>query len=153
MFRVIRIFRWAASEELIPVEVHQALATVESLKKGRTTAPEPKPIMPVELEIVDRTMEHLCDVVRDMIRVQWLTGMRPGEVCNVRPCDIDRSTDVWEYRLACGGKYRLPRRLRSARETETCVKISSIDSAGTSLRNSAVSSVRTDRQRQWAEEF
>jgi integrase len=27
-----------------------------------------------------------------------LTGMRPGEVCNLRPMDIDRSSDVWEYR-------------------------------------------------------
>ena len=98
VFRVIRIFRWAASEELIPVEVHQALATVESLKKGRTTAPEPQPIQPVELPIVEKTMEHLCQVVKDMIRLQLLAGMRPGEVCSVRPCDIDRSEDVWEFR-------------------------------------------------------
>lgn len=43
-------------------------------------------------------MENLNGVVRDMIRLQLLTGMRPAEVCSVRPMDIDRSNDVWEYR-------------------------------------------------------
>ncbi len=96
--RIVRIFRWAASEELIPVEFHQALATVEGLKKGRTEAPEPAPIQPVDLAIVEKTMACLCDVVRDMIRVQLLAGMRPAEVCGIRPGDVDRSEDVWEYR-------------------------------------------------------
>ncbi len=32
-----------------------------------------------------------------MIRVQRLTGMRPGEVCGLRPCDFDRTADVWLY--------------------------------------------------------
>jgi hypothetical protein len=33
-----------------------------------------------------------------MIRLQLLAAMRPGEVCVIRPCDVDRSGDVWEYR-------------------------------------------------------
>jgi hypothetical protein len=37
---VRRMFRWAASHELLPVAVFQALATVEGLHRGRTTAPE-----------------------------------------------------------------------------------------------------------------
>lgn len=95
--RIVRVFRWAASEELIPVEIHQALATVPGLKKGRTKAPDLPPVMPVALEVVEVTMQHLCQVVKDMIRTQLLTGMRPMEVCAVRPGDIDRSGDVWEY--------------------------------------------------------
>jgi integrase len=35
-----------------------------------------------------------------MVDLQRATGMRPGEVCIVRPADIDRSGDVWEYRPA-----------------------------------------------------
>ena len=35
-----------------------------------------------------------------MVRVQRLAGMRPGEVCIMRPCDIDRSGNVWQYRPA-----------------------------------------------------
>lgn len=96
--RIVRAFRWAASEEMIPVEIHQALATVEGLKRGRTEARESAPIRPVDVAIVAATLEHLCPIVRDMIRTQLLTGMRPAEVCSIRPGDIDREGDVWEFR-------------------------------------------------------
>jgi integrase len=41
---------------------------------------------------------HLPEVVADMVRVQRLTGCRPEEVCAVRPCDVDLSNDIWQYR-------------------------------------------------------
>ncbi len=44
------------------------------------------------------TLPHLSLVVANMVRLQQLTGMRPNEVCIVRPCDVDRSTEVWSYR-------------------------------------------------------
>jgi integrase len=36
-------------------------------------------------------------VVSDMIHIQLLTGMRPGELCKMRLCDIDRSGKMWVY--------------------------------------------------------
>jgi hypothetical protein len=36
--RLKRAFKWAASEELVSVAVHQALTTVQGLQRGRTTA-------------------------------------------------------------------------------------------------------------------
>lgn len=33
-----------------------------------------------------------------MVRFQRLTGCRPAEVCRVKPCNVDRSSDVWVYR-------------------------------------------------------
>ena len=35
---------------------------------------------------------------RAMVEVQLLTGMRPGEVCQLRPCDIDTAGPVWVFR-------------------------------------------------------
>ena len=32
-----------------------------------------------------------------MVRLQRLTGMRPDEVCRLRPCDVDRSGDIWRF--------------------------------------------------------
>ena len=32
-----------------------------------------------------------------MVRIQYLTGMRPGELCAMRPCDLDRSQPEWKY--------------------------------------------------------
>ena len=33
-----------------------------------------------------------------MVRFQRLTGCRPAEVCSLRPCDLNRSEEVWIYR-------------------------------------------------------
>ena len=96
--RIRRMFRWAASEEMIPVTVHQALTTVAGLRKGRTTAREPKPVLPVEAPLVDATLPHLPSIVADMVKFQRLTGCRPSEVCQLRPIDLDRSGEVWQYR-------------------------------------------------------
>lgn len=96
--RILRAFKWAAADELVPASVPASLAMLPGLKAGRTEAEETDPVVPVDVEFVDATLPHLPEVVADMVRLQLLTGMRPGEVCQVRPCDIDRSGDVWEYR-------------------------------------------------------
>ena len=54
--------------------------------------------MPVEDSLVEATLEAVSPIVADMIRLQRLSGMRPAEVCLLRPCDIDRTSDVWLYR-------------------------------------------------------
>ena len=93
-----RVFKWAASEELVPAEVYHSLRTIEGLRKGRTTAPDHPPVLPVEDTVVDATLSHLSPIVADMIRFQRLTGCRPGEVCILRPQDVDRSGEVWQFR-------------------------------------------------------
>jgi integrase len=77
--------------------VYQALAAVEGLKKGRTSARETQPVKPVEDVVVEATLPHLPSVVADMVRFQRLTGCRPGEVCHLRPMDLDRSREVWAF--------------------------------------------------------
>lgn len=94
-----RMFKWGASQELVPVTLYQTLATVPGLRKGRTEAREPEPIGPVDEAVIDATLPYLPEVVADMIRLQRVTGMRPGEVCKIRPCDVDRSGDVWLYKV------------------------------------------------------
>ena len=95
-----RLFRWAASQELISVVTYQALTTVPGLKKGRSAAREPDPVRPVADEVVDATLPFLPKVPADMVRFQRLTGCRPTEVCTIRPIDVDRSGEVWLYRPA-----------------------------------------------------
>ncbi len=84
-----RVFQWAESQELVPRGTYNSLKTVEPLKKGRSVAPELPPVKPIDEEIVE--------VVADMIRFQRLTGSRPGEVCGLRPADIDRSGPTWKW--------------------------------------------------------
>jgi integrase len=98
--RIKLMFRWGVGEELLPVEVYQGLAAVPGLRCGRTTARETAPVTPVDDTIVDATLPLMPEVIADMVRLQRLTGMRPAEVCIIRPCDIDQSGEVWLYRPA-----------------------------------------------------
>ena len=93
-----QLFEWGVAEELVSPVVYQALAAVKNLRKGRTTAREPAPVKSVSVEIVEATLPHLPPIVADMVRFQRLTGARPGELCQLRPTDVDRSKSTWEYR-------------------------------------------------------
>jgi integrase len=91
-------FRWGVEEEQVPVKVHQALAAVEKLRKGRDGRVREKvKIPPVPVEIVNQTLGHLCPQLATMVQLQLFTGMRPDEVTILRLCDIDRSGEIWVY--------------------------------------------------------
>jgi integrase len=97
--RIKRMFAWATENELIPVEIYQALKTVPGLRRNRSEAREKPPIGPVPDELVEQTLPHLSPTVATMVRVQRLTGMRPQDVILMRGEDIDRSdTECWVYR-------------------------------------------------------
>jgi integrase len=92
-----RLFKWAAAEELVPVEVWRSLEAVAPLQKGRTDAPEVPKVEEVPDAVVEATLPHLTRIVAVMVQVQRLTGARPGEVCLMRPADIDRRSDIWIF--------------------------------------------------------
>jgi integrase len=97
--RMRAMFRWAASEELYPGESLASLASVEALEKGRSEAKDRPPIAPVEESVVLVTLPCLSPQVASMVRLQLLTAARPGEVCVIRPRDVDRSDPTcWIYR-------------------------------------------------------
>lgn len=93
--RVRLAFKWAVGRELLPIETFQRLLTVEGLRRGRSEARDPDPIRPVDYKAVESTLAFLNPTLADIVRIQALTGMRPGEVLLMRACDIDRSDDVW----------------------------------------------------------
>jgi integrase len=96
--RIKSMFKWAVGQELLDVQVYQRLAVVRGLAAGRCAARETEPVEAVPDHIVDATLPHLSPVVADMIRVQRLTGCRPGEVVQMRLCDLDMSGTEWEFR-------------------------------------------------------
>lgn len=96
--RVRRMMRWAASEELVPAGVYHGLTTVSGLQAGRSQAVETDPVGPVAEAVVAATLPFLPPTVAAMVQVQLLTGMRPGEVCRLRPCDLDTGGPVWVFR-------------------------------------------------------
>ena len=97
---IVRMFRWAASRELVPADVYRALETLPPLKKGRCAAPDHDPVKPVAVETVEETKKYVSRQVAALIDLQLLTGSRPGELLRLRACDIDTTEypGVWLYR-------------------------------------------------------
>jgi integrase len=98
--RVRALFAWAVENELVPPAVHHGLCAVKMLKMGRTEARESKPILPVADDVVDATLPYLSSTVTAMVKLQRLTGARPGEIAGIRTTDIDTTGNVWLYRPA-----------------------------------------------------
>lgn len=95
---IVRMFKWAVEEELVPVAVYQSLKAVAALRKGRTKEVlESTKIKPVPEEHIPPVLKELPAQVATMVQVQRLAGMRPDEVTIMRPCDIDRSGEIWSY--------------------------------------------------------
>lgn len=98
--RIRRCFKWAVENELVRRDMYHGLMAVSGLRKGRSEAHEPDPVLPVEDKTVQATLPQMTQVVADMVRFQRITGCRPQDVCNLRPCDVDMSGEVWLYRPA-----------------------------------------------------
>jgi integrase len=78
------MFRWAAREKLIPPALVAELSLLEPLRYGRSRAKEHNDGVIVTLAMVLRLLPELSSVVGSMLRIQWLTGMRPGEVVSMK---------------------------------------------------------------------
>ncbi len=97
--RVKKLFSWAAGEELVALAVYQALTTVDGLRKDRSEAREKPRVGPVPEEVVEKTLPYLRPTVAAMVRIQRLTGMRPGEVVLMRAVDLETGDpECWVYR-------------------------------------------------------
>ena len=97
---VVSIFEWGVSEEMIEESTWNRLTTVKPLREGQTEAPESVVRKPACLNVVRATVKELSPTLKAMVRIHVCTGMRPSELCSMRPCDIDRSGEVWLYRPA-----------------------------------------------------
>lgn len=92
-----RMFKWAVSEQVVSPVILHGLQSVVGLKRGRSKAKEKQRILPVDEKYVRMVLPFTTKVVASMIELQLITGMRPGEVLILRPCDIDRSGEIWHY--------------------------------------------------------
>ena len=92
-----RMFKWAVKRRLATAAAVKALLLVESLRKSSGRGRETKEIKGVPDEVIQATLPHLSPTIADMVRLQRLTGMRPMEICHLRPCDLDMRGDLWIY--------------------------------------------------------
>lgn len=98
--RIRRILKWGVAHEIVPATVHQALCTLEPLKRGRSAARDNPKVGPVSEVVLNAVLPLLSRPVRALVDLQLLTGARPGELVELRPCDVemDDKSGVWTYR-------------------------------------------------------
>jgi integrase len=92
------IFKWGTENELVPVATWQALTAVAGLKQGRSLAPEPDAIRPVAEDVLQKTLDAAHPMIRAMIQIQLKTGMRPGELVQLRGADLDQTGPLWVFK-------------------------------------------------------
>ncbi len=90
---------WGVAEELVDASVLTGLKTVRALAEGRCAARVTDDVAPVAWDVVEATLKHLPAVLQAMVLIQWYTGMRPSEVCRIRPGSISRTEypNCWIY--------------------------------------------------------
>ncbi len=96
--RIKRMFKWAVANELVPPATYEALRSVPGLRRGEEGASESEPVGPVSEADMRAIEPYVRPQVWAMVQLQWLTGMRPGEVRIMRGCDIDVTGEIWLYR-------------------------------------------------------
>ena len=92
-----RIFKWGVPRKLTSDQTCFSHTLVEDLEERVSGTVDYAEVTSVPDEWVEKTRAFLTSAEDAMVRLQGLTGMRPGEVQNMRLCDIDTSDDVWIY--------------------------------------------------------
>lgn len=97
--KIRQMIAWGVAQELLEPDQLARIRAMQPLRYGAIQAKESKPIDVVPEADVMATLPFLSPTVATMVRLQMLTGMRPGEVCGLTLLDVDRSNpDRWVYR-------------------------------------------------------
>lgn len=97
---VVNAIRHGVSHESIPPSVVTALECVQPLKRGELGVAEGKPVKPVPDAHVAAIEPYVSRQVWAIVQLQLLTSARAGELCIMRPVDLDTAGKVWLYRPA-----------------------------------------------------
>lgn len=100
MRRVRFVCRWGTERNMVPGPVWASLSAFRSLTIGRGGLRETAPIEAVSRPVVDAILPHLPPTLQAAVELLWWSGMRAGELCNLRMRDVDRTNQVWLFRPA-----------------------------------------------------
>lgn len=97
--RTKSIFTWGVSKEMVSSETANRLKFLPPLRKGRTTAPEPRGRHSVSDADFNAVSKFLPAYYQDIVELLRITGMRPSELTNMRVGAIDQTpkSKIWKY--------------------------------------------------------
>ncbi len=97
--RIKRMFAFAVEEDLVPGSVYHAMLEIKGLRKGTPGVREARKVKPVPVEHVKPVLKKAQAMLKAMLLFAWHTGARPGEVCALKSCHLDREGKVWLYKV------------------------------------------------------
>lgn len=83
-----RMFKWGHTYRGLSATATGSVVLVENIRSDHPALTIPEPIPAVPFATVEATLKRCPQVIRDMVMLQWWSGMRPGEVLMVRGCDL-----------------------------------------------------------------
>lgn len=92
-----RMFKWASSREYIHPSVYWGVQSVGNLTQTRGDLYDLPKRKGVEIRHVVAVLPFTTPVIADMIKIQFYTGMRPDELCMMKPCRVIKDRDIWVY--------------------------------------------------------
>ena len=95
-----QLWKWALENGHCKATTKAEVCAIEPLKKYRSQAKEGKQQTPVRHRDVKLTLPFLPANVAAMVAIQELCGARPGEIIDMRACDVERRHGMWVYRPA-----------------------------------------------------
>jgi integrase len=100
--RIVSMFTWGVSEELVKPQTEAALKAIKPLPEGYPGTFDHPEREDVPDDIIIRTLPFMPPTIQAMVKVQRLTGMRPSEIFNMKVGEIDQKIDpeLWLYRLS-----------------------------------------------------
>lgn len=111
--RVKHAARWLAEEGLAPDAVAASLALMSNLKPHRSEAPEMEEVRPVPVSTVVACLPYLDEPWNSMVRLQWWSGLRPGEVAGLLLSEICGGfSDADPLRIDFGKRHKMAYRGR-----------------------------------------
>lgn len=98
--RVRSLWRWAEERGLAPEGSWYHLRTLRALPSHNRRVRQTPKRLPATVEHLEQILPRIRSrAVRVMVRLQWLTGMRSGEIRQMRGREVDRSDPAcWLYR-------------------------------------------------------
>ena len=95
---IVHIFKWGEVRRLVTPGKSVQLKAVEPVRAG--TAKDNEERMPVDDDVVERTLPFLLPIYQAFIRILRSTGARPSEICRMKVSDIDRTDPkTWVFRI------------------------------------------------------
>lgn len=74
--RIKSLFKWGVEQEIIPPSTWHGLQALAGLRRGRTTAMEPKRVLPVLQAHIDAVLPHVSRQVWAIIQLQLFAAAR-----------------------------------------------------------------------------